>query len=157
MDLTICSPFRWTAYFFFMKHSVKWATWLNGSEYLWKTQTVLLISLSSARAFYWLFFALFVFALVIAVAAYVSSWQYTDGVISVGVYVSIASGAFYMGSKLKHKLWLHGILVGVIFLVVVTVLRADFSLFLRWTWFKQLLLVSLCGLLGSVIGGIFNQ
>ncbi|HHT36188.1 MAG: TIGR04086 family membrane protein [Candidatus Wallacebacter cryptica] len=103
------------------------------------------------------FFALFVFALVIAVAAYVSSWQYTDGVISVGVYVSIASGAFYMGSKLKHKLWLHGILVGVIFLVVVTVLRADFSLFLRWTWFKQLLLVSLCGLLGSVIGGIFNQ
>ncbi|NLM68785.1 MAG: TIGR04086 family membrane protein [Firmicutes bacterium] len=103
------------------------------------------------------FLILGVIAFILAVISYTSSWHYSGLLIKIGIYLSVIIGAAYACSKLKQKLWMHGMLIGMAFLVIVTLFRADFSLFLSWAWLKQLFAVSASGLLGGLIGGILQQ
>ncbi|HKM18279.1 MAG: TIGR04086 family membrane protein [Firmicutes bacterium] len=98
-----------------------------------------------------------VLALIMALFTYVSPWQYTDPVLRIANYISILAGSVYVGTKLKQRLWFHGMLLGVIFLVIMTLLRADLKLILQWFWLKQLVIVSVIGVLGSLCGGILQR
>jgi len=98
-----------------------------------------------------------IFALVLALVAYFSSWHYGDVVYRATTYLSVLIGALYMGLKLKSKLWLNGVLLGLIYLVVITAVQKNIALFIQWYWLKQLLIVCGVGVLGSIIGGLMQR
>ncbi|HHX02278.1 MAG TPA: TIGR04086 family membrane protein [Firmicutes bacterium] len=100
---------------------------------------------------------LIVLALVMAVVTYFSPWQYTGSILIIGNYASILGGAVYIGTKLKQKLWLHGVLLGAIFLIIMTIIRADLKLIIQWFWVKQLVIVCILGILGSLCGGMLQS
>lgn len=98
-----------------------------------------------------------VFAIILAIIAFASSWQQSDLILNSCNYLSILVGACYCGSKIKHKLWLNGAIVGIIYLFALTLIRADLALVLQWVWIKQLLIVGGIGILGSLIGGFIRN
>jgi len=100
---------------------------------------------------------LVVFALIIALITYITPWQYTKVALMAGNYASVTIGAVYIGRKLKQRYWLHGLLLGVIFLTLMTVVRGDPKLVLQWFWVRQLVVVSLLGILGSMCGGMLQR
>ena len=96
------------------------------------------------------FLILGMIAFILAVISYTSSWHYSGLLIKLAL-IQRYHRRSYACSKLKQKLWMHGMLIGMAFLVIVTLFRADFSLFLSWAWLKQLFAVSASGLLGGLI------
>ncbi len=101
--------------------------------------------------------AMFVFAIILAFVAFVSSWHHSNFILNICNYFSILIGSSYSGIKLKQKLWLNGAIVGIIYLLILTLIRGDLSIVLHWAWFKQLLIVSTVGILGSLIGGMIQN
>lgn len=98
-----------------------------------------------------------VLAIILAIIAFASSWQHSDLILNICNYLSILVGACYCGFKLKYKLWLNGAIVGIIYLLALTLIRADLSLVLQWAWIKQLLIVGGIGILGGLTGGFIQN
>lgn len=96
-------------------------------------------------------------ALILAVITYISPWQYTKAALTAGNYASIVAGAVYIGTRLKQRLWLHGLLLGAAILIIMTVIRGDLHVVLNWFWAKQLAVVSILGILGSLCGGMLKR
>lgn len=99
------------------------------------------------------FGALLVIALIFSLIGYLSQWQASNFMLMLGNYCSIFIGALTVGRKLSQKIWINGALVGIIFLCLATLIKADTSVIMHWSWIKQILLVSVIGILGSLIGG----
>ncbi len=100
------------------------------------------------------FMLMFSFSIVLAIVTVVSDWEETAGILSLFNYLSILIGAGYLGKRCQSKFWLHGALVGVGYLLILTLLRADLSTMIQWAWIKQLLITAIVGMVGGLFGGV---
>lgn len=96
-------------------------------------------------------------AIIIGSLAYFTSWIATERILIVVNYISVFSGAFYAGRNSSEKLWLNGLILGVIYYVGLTIVFGNIATAIsQWLWIKQFLIVSGIGILGGVCSGLID-
>lgn len=103
------------------------------------------------------FMLMFVFSIILTILTVVSDWEESTVVLNLFNYLSIVTGAAYVGKRCLSKKWLNGLLVGAGYLLILTLLHSDQSIILHWVWVKQFLITAGIGVFGGVLGGIFSQ
>lgn len=96
-------------------------------------------------------------AIIMGTVAYFSQWIITKQVLIVANYLGIFGGAFYAGRNSSEKLWLNGMIVGILYYLMITLIFGNIGIaIITWSWIKQLLIVSGVGLLGGVVSGFIK-
>lgn len=107
-----------------------------------------------------LFFA-FLFMLVsstlITIVTMYSSWEEPPLLLSGLNYLGIIFGAAYAGRRCHRKIWLHGALVGIGYILLITWVRGELRLLGELMWWKKTFLVTFTGILGSFVGALFRE
>lgn len=101
------------------------------------------------------FAAMFAFSLILAVITLVSEWQESLSLLAFLNYLSIFFGAAYVGKRSHNKLWLNGALVGILYILLITVIKSEIGLLLQWALIKRVIFIGFIGMLGGLAGGIF--
>ena len=121
-----------------------------------KNESALRISLL-IQGFCAAFLAMLLFSILLAILIFFSDWQETEGLLLIFNYFSVLLAGFYVGQKSTTKIWLNGALVGIAYVLLLTLLRARLDLLTDWLVFKKIILVGIIGAVGSVVGGIFAE
>lgn len=97
------------------------------------------------------------FAVILAVVTFATTWQQSYWVLNIFTYVSIFVGACYVGLKSEHKIGLTGIIYGIIFFLAISIISGNMAITGELIWFKQLLIVAGISVFGSIIGGFLQK
>lgn len=95
-------------------------------------------------------------ALVIGLAvAWTPMWDASDGLLKVMNLLAIAAGGLYAGRKVRRLGWLHGGLVGLVYVLLVSwMIGPEFGVAQLATtiWLREALYAFVAGALGGVVG-----
>lgn len=102
----------------------------------------------------------FVTALVLALGlglatAWTEAWHASDGLLQVLNLVVIAAGGFYGGRTTRRLGWLHGGLIGIVYVLLVSWMLAPefgWTALVSWPWLREALFAFLAGAVGGIVG-----
>lgn len=103
------------------------------------------------------FVAMLVFSILLTLVVMFFDWQESQNTLLVLNYISIALGGLYAGTRCARRIWFHGLLIGVAYLLILTWLHGDLMLVPSFGWVKRLAGVGLCGMFGAIIGSLFSN
>lgn len=103
------------------------------------------------------FFLLIIISIVLAFLVYFSSWQATPRLLNVLAHLSVFAGALLAGRRCNQKAWVHGIVVGILAFIILSIMGYGESLFVTWLWWKRLFRMSFISMLGGIVGGLFKS
>jgi len=127
---------------------VRTITRLNGNKDLRAINVTAIL-----KGVFFAFLVVSVSSIGLTVLSIALDWDSSPALLRWASHLSVSIGAFVAGRASQRKKWLHGALVGVGFLLIMTWLNGEIAIMKQVLWIGRAFSLAAAGIIGAIIGG----